>query len=657
MHMIKKMISKKSELIALVSILLFTTIIYLNHFDNPFFFDDSHTINNNASIKSLDNWTSFFTDAKTFSSLPANRAYRPWVTLMNAIDYKLGGGLNSIAFHIHIFLWFLTLIVLVNFLSKNLYKKAQPKNRWISLGALFSAGWFALHTTNAETINYICARSDSYSTLAIVASLLLYISPIGKKYYLYLITMVIGIWTKQTGVMFFPILFVYIILFEEDDFFKNFKKNIKKNSIATLRKITPAGILATTLFIFNQYYLTPNSTNSTNQSVTRFEYISTQFFVIKHYLSNFILPINLSADPDISIIKPWYSLKILAGLLIVGILIWIMIKTALKKELRPIAFGIAWFFIALIPTTLNPLYQIANDHRMFFPFIGLFVAFPWGIIYLIKKYDLEKNTKNFSFKLIALTSILLIGYSYGTYQRNKVWDNSTILWRDVTIKSPKNGRGLMNYGLALMAKGNYNAALVYFERALKLTPNWGTLYTNIAILNGALGNHSKAGLYFNAGASLDPNSPDSYYYHARYLVEQKKYTPAGKLLRKSLSISPNHYQSQVLLNNIKDKIIAPEQQLNKIILKIKNNPTVKNYLELSIKYYELSEHEKSIEACFKILDLDPNNADAYNNLCVNYNRLKKWKLGVKACQKAIIINPDFQLAKNNLNWANSNLPK
>jgi len=267
--MFKKEISKKIEYTFLTSILIIVTIVYLNHFDNPFFFDDSHTISSNSSIKTLKNWTSFFTNADTFSSLPSNRAYRPWITLMNAIDYKLGNG-NSTAFHIHIFFWFLFLIILINLLSKKLYQKSEPKNKWITLSSLFGSSWFALHTANAETINYICARSDSFSTFAIVASILLYIHPIGKKYYLYLITMTIGIWTKQTGVMFF-------------------RKNIKKNSLTILKKVTPTAILSISLFLFNQYYLTPSSTDSTNRQVTRFEYISTQFYVIKHYLSNFII--------------------------------------------------------------------------------------------------------------------------------------------------------------------------------------------------------------------------------------------------------------------------------------------------------------------------------------------------------------------------------
>jgi len=46
---------------------------YSNHFQNEFHFDDSHTIVNNAFLRDLKNIPRFFTDATTFSSLPANQ--------------------------------------------------------------------------------------------------------------------------------------------------------------------------------------------------------------------------------------------------------------------------------------------------------------------------------------------------------------------------------------------------------------------------------------------------------------------------------------------------------------------------------------------------------------------------------------------------------
>ncbi len=653
--MFKNFTSKKFESRALVVILVVTFFVYFNHFDNPFFFDDTHTISENESIRSLSNWTEFFTNADTFSSLPANRAYRPMITLKNAIDYSIAGGLNPRYYHYHIFFWFLTLITLLFVLSKHIYKQSDSKNKFIGITALFATAWFALHTANAETINYICARSDSFSTLCIVASLLLYIHPTGRKWHLYLLTMIIGIWTKQTGVMFFPILFVYVLLFEEYDLISEFKKDTRRKILKLFKKVLPTGIIAASLFLFNQYYLTPKSTNSTNYFVTKFEYISTQCYVIIHYLGNFILPINLSADPDIAIIKPWYDLKILLGFIVILGLIYIMIKTALKKQLRPIAFGIAWFFIALLPTTLNPLFQIANDHRMFFPFIGLFIAVPWGIKMVLEKYNVLEKGKNYTTYIISISLLIIAAHAYGTTQRNKIWDSSDSLWLDVVIKSPKNARGIMNYGLTHMAKGNYDTALEYFNRAYKLEPNYCLIHINLAIAYGGKKNHAKAEQYFNSALAFNITSPDPEYFYAKYLISQNKYTEAENYLKKALIKSPNHSQSIQLLNSISKKTTSLKQEIKILQEKIKEQPTPDVYIELSLKYYKLKEYKMVISICKELLKIDPNNVLAYNNICSAYNQMKQWKLGAQACREALKIDSNFQLAKNNLKWATDNI--
>ncbi len=646
--MFKNFTSKNLEFKSLVIILFVTLFVYLNHFDNPFFFDDYHTINENESIQSLNNWTSFFSNPNTFSSLPANRSYRPVVTLMNAIDYALANGLNSKYFHYHIFFWFLILIILLFGLIKHIYKKSLEKHQWIRITALFAVAWFALHTANAETINYICARSDSFSSLCVVASVLLYIYPFAKKWHLYLVPMIIGIWTKQTGVMVFPILLVYIILFENHSLITDFKTNTKQKIIQILKKIAPTAIITTFLFIFNQYYLTPEATVSTNYTVTRFEYISTQCYVIIHYLGNFILPINLSADPDITIIKPWYNLKILLGALIILGMLFLMIKTAFKKELRPISFGISWFFIALLPTSLNPLFQIANDHRMFFPFIGLFIAVPWGIVIILKEYIFIKKDKKYIIGGTAVLFVILISHGYGTFQRNKIWNSEESLWLDVTLKSPKNGRGQMNYGLTQMKKGEYDIALEYFNKAKKSIPNYHVLHINLGIVHGAKKDYSTAERYFKSAIHINSSSPAAEYYYGRYLSEQKKYNEAKIYLTKALAKSPNHILSKELLKHISNKTTTSEE-------KIKTNPDIESYLNLSLIYYKDKKYELVISTCKEVLKLDPYNALAYNNICSAHNQMKQWKLGAEACKKALEINPDYILAKNNLKWATNNI--
>jgi len=76
----------------------------------------------------------------------------------------------------------------------------------------------------------------------------------------------------------------------------------------------------------------------------------------------------------------------------------------------------------------------------------------------------------------ATMTEVAVAIADATFQRNKVWQTEGTLWREVTIKSPQNGRGLMNYGNTLMAKGDYGGALDHFHRALVLAPQYSVLF-------------------------------------------------------------------------------------------------------------------------------------------------------------------------------------
>src|SRR5580692_4031550 len=92
-----------------VVLLLAICLAYANSFQNGFHFDDFHTIVDNPAIRSLHNVPRFFTDATTFSVLPANRTYRPIVSTFLALDYAMAGGYNPFSFHLSTFLFFLGL--------------------------------------------------------------------------------------------------------------------------------------------------------------------------------------------------------------------------------------------------------------------------------------------------------------------------------------------------------------------------------------------------------------------------------------------------------------------------------------------------------------------------------------------------------------------
>src|SRR6266496_5386010 len=146
---------------------------YANHFHNSFHFDDAHTIETNAAIRELRNIPLFFRDATTFSSLPSNQSYRPLVSTLLAIDYKLAGGLSPFWFHLSIFALFVALTLLLAFVIYRLLDIVAPSspNLWIAGAA---AAWYGLHPANADTVNYIISSSEIISTMGVMASFAVY---------------------------------------------------------------------------------------------------------------------------------------------------------------------------------------------------------------------------------------------------------------------------------------------------------------------------------------------------------------------------------------------------------------------------------------------------------------------------------------------------
>ena len=145
------------------------------------------------------------------------------------------------------------------------------------------------------------------------------------------------------------------------------------------------------------------------------------------------------------------------------------------------------------------------NHRMYFPFVGLVLAVSWPVaLWIYRRMPLKRSTA------VAFTAcgLFLVSASIAaTRHRNTVWKTDESLWLDVTIKSPKNGRGLMNYGLTQMEKGRIQDALNYFERAAAYTPNYCVLEINRGIAKSALKNDAAAEQHFQRAIALAPREP------------------------------------------------------------------------------------------------------------------------------------------------------
>lgn len=376
-------------------------------------------------------------------------------------------------------------------------------------------------------------------------------------------------------------------------------------------------------------------------------YLCTEAFVIVHYVFTFILPVNLSADTDWTYVSSIFDTRVLAGAAFIAAMIWFGFRFAKKKETRIAAFGIFWFFITLAPTSsVIPFSEVMNDHRIFLPFIGLIMVVANGVILLIRRYENSSKEKTIKWIVVAGTCCLLLAHTAGTRQRVEVWDNGESLWKDVTIKSPGNGRGWMNYGLALMQRNSMDSAIIIFNKTLELNPNYSYANINMAIAQSTIGNTAEAERYFRYALALDSINPECYYYYADFLNRQQRYPEAMTLLRKGHERSPGHGGiNQMLVAFSGGNFVTP---LQAAIQEADKNPTPENLVTLSLLWYQAGDYAKSASSAEKAAALKPDYDAAWNNVCAANNMTGEFDRAAEAGRKAVALKPNEQLYKNNL---------
>ncbi len=641
--------------------------VYSNHFHNDFHFDDGHTIQNNLYIRDLRNIPLFFTSTRTFSANPLNQSYRPLVTTTLALDYRLGHGLNPAVFHATSFAFFVIQCVAMLFLFRRLMDRARPHrwNRWL---ALFAVAWYGLHTANAETVNYIIARSDILSTLGVVLALLMFMSGgRGRRWLLYLIPMAAGVLAKEQGAMAAPLIVLYVALFEHE---LSVRQLLQPRQLGrVLRDTWPAFVTCAALIAIGSHLADTWVPGGTS----RVAYLLTQPFVLLHYAFSFVLPANLSADTDWNPIANPFDDRVTAGLIFIACASWMAAAASRRRETRPVAFGILWFFMALLPTSsLVPLAEVTNDHRMFFPFVGVTLTAAWTLgLMLMRRETHVPAPRWIAPAVVTGCVVVLAAHGYGTRQRNAVWRTEESLWFDVTKKSPENGRGLMNYGLIQMEHGDLDSAEEYFDRALQYTPRYAYLHVNLGVLKSARGDREAAERHFRLAQQYAPDNPVSYFFYGRWLHKAGRYEEAAATVRRALDLSPGHVAARHLLLDITGEQgdwetvealaretlrIEPDDQLAASWLgeaRRRDQPgkrnaeprdsratagsqmTAEQWLGMSLAQFRAGKYEDAKESSREALRLRPEYAEAYNNLCAAENATAQYSSAADACRRAL----------------------
>lgn len=437
------------------AIVLLAVLSHANSLPGAFHYDDAHSIVDNPSVRSFDNWLRLSYDPTLFSSERGMAMYRPLVVFSYMLNYAMGGyeAAGYIAFNL--------LIHALASLSVLLFLQ-----RWINApqGAWCAAAIFAVHPINAQVVNYASARSESMATLGVLCALWLARE---RKWIAAWLSYAGALLAKSQALVLLPLLWVV------------------DRGLRAGRHLIPFAMIA--VLYIAVIYANAFLPSSLAQDVRPYAaHLYTQAKALIYYIFLFVMPHRLSVEhPFIEVVEPGLATG----------LAFIALCSALFFALRSTSYlsrGTLFWLAAMSLTSLVPLNVLVNEHRLYLGGIGLCAIAVGGATQWGRPWRYGAGI------YLALLALL-------TWQRNEVWRDELTLWSDAAAKAPQAFRAQSNLGLALLNDEQWQAAQTVLEGALQLNPHYARTWSNLGLVYEEMGAYDRADSSYRRAMALRPD--------------------------------------------------------------------------------------------------------------------------------------------------------
>jgi Flp pilus assembly protein TadD len=360
-----------------------------------------------------------------------------------------------------------------------------------------------------------------------------------------------------------------------------------------------------------------------DSGLSSWKYLCTQFGAIVHYLRLSLWPYPLLLDYGTSMAK--HILEIVPYAIIVAALASV---TAVALWRWPkVGFLGAWFFAILAPTSsIVPVTtQTVAEHRMYLPLAAVLAALVVGG-YAIGRQLAHRGVLRLSTWLPLSGSLwvcMAVALAILTVQRNNDYSSELAIWADTAAKAPTNARAQGNFGRALAKQGQIDEAIIHYQKALEIRPDYADVHNNFGLALATRGQADDAIVHYQKALDVDP-----------------AYVPAHNDL--GLALLSRGQVDEAIIHFRRAVSLRPD------LTEVENN--------LGMALARRGQLDEAIVHYTKALTMNPAYAEAENNLGNALARRGQLEDAVAHYRAALKINPHFVAARQNLRVAMNRLP-
>ena len=618
-----------------------TTAVYfpLRHYEFVNYDDDVYvTLNphlrNGLNREAVD-WS--FAAGLIYSS-PNVDYWRPLSYLSHALDIELfgfdpgGHHLMSLAMHVAATI---SLFWVLNLMTGALWRSA------------FVAALFALHPLHVESVAWIAERKDVLSGLFFILTLGAYTQYSGQPFTMSRYLLVLGLF--GLALMSKPIVvtlpFVMLLLDYwplgrvTGDKWRGTSENREKPSTLNPQLSTllleklPFFLLAIGSGIFAVHSQKAVGAASLLDQESLFVRMGNALVSYTAYLLNLFWPVKLAVFYPYPTALPVWPVAG-AVVLLAGITLLVL---AAARRCPWLPVGWLWYLGMLLPVIgiLQVGAQARADRYTYLSFIGLFLMITWTVGDLCPPWRQRKLV------LGAAMAIVLAILTVCTSVQVSYWRDSESLWTHTLACTSDNFVGHNNLGNALLQKGNVDEAIVHYQMALQIKPDFAETHNNLGNALCQKGRVDEAIVYYQKALQINPDDAEVCYNFGNALLKSGRVDEAIANYQRAVRLNPNYAEAHNNLGNALLKMGDVAEAINQFqaTLKIKPDSAEACY-NIGNALLTMGGVDEAIAYYEKALRIKPDYAEACNQLGTTLLKTDNVDEAIAYYQKALKIKPN-----------------
>jgi len=248
--------------------------------------------------------------------------------------------------------------------------------------------------------------------------------------------------------------------------------------------------------------------------------------ILLGYVQKVLFPVVLTAEFLVPVPRAMVEPRTLMGLFVLGA----MLYTAWRFRSRPtIVLGMGLFLFGVAPVLhIVPIAQLAAERFLYLPSLGvclilgdlvtssLLVSWP-ALRSLAGSWTRSawSMARPLALLIAIGTSVTILAGTAKTVVRNNDWESNERLFSTTADQVPDSPRMLVQSGSMAQQRGDIDEAILAYESALRLAPNFAIPHWNLALIFLQQGDTERARPHLLKAAEGGADFRAAYYHLAR----------------------------------------------------------------------------------------------------------------------------------------------